>query len=168
MTLTLTFQGHSRSNLSTPMDSPYYAFLLMFNSNILTWPNMLLYKIQSFEIWVTLTLTFKVTQGQMGWCHWTLHIWFPTHIYSKRMSISHRLVVIATQNVFSYLLSLGPNYEKSKVHRMTPKWHWTLKGQRYLIYFELLPMSPKFHSVLLYDLSFSRWMRFWVSPWLQW
>ncbi len=31
------------------------------------------------------------------------------------MSISHRLAVIATQNVFSYLLSLGPNYGKSKV-----------------------------------------------------
>ncbi len=38
---------------------------------------------------------------------------------SNRMSTSHRLAVIATQNVFSYLLSLGPNHEKSKVQRMT-------------------------------------------------
>ncbi len=28
------------------------------------------------------------------------------------MSNSHHLTLIATQNVFSYLLSLGPNYEK--------------------------------------------------------
>ena len=35
---------------------PIYAFLLMFNSNI--WPTPLLYKIQGFEIWVILTLTF--------------------------------------------------------------------------------------------------------------
>ena len=31
------------------------------------------------------------------------------------MSISQHLAVTATQNVFSYLLSLGPNYEKSKL-----------------------------------------------------
>ncbi len=40
---------------------------------------------------------------------------------SNRMSISHRLAVIATQNVYCYLLSVGPNYEKSKVHQMTSK-----------------------------------------------
>ncbi len=33
---------------------------------------------------------------------------------NNRMSISHRLSVIGTQNVFSYLLSLGPNCEKRK------------------------------------------------------
>ena len=36
------------------------------------------------------------------------------------VTCSHRLALIATQNLFSYLLSLGPNYEKSQVHRMTP------------------------------------------------
>ncbi len=45
------------------------------------------------------------------------------YVYSNRMSISHCLPVIATGNVFSYLLSLGTNYEKSQVHRMTSKWH---------------------------------------------
>ncbi len=34
---------------------PTYGFLLMFNSNGLT---QLLYEIEAFEIWVTLTLTF--------------------------------------------------------------------------------------------------------------
>ena len=89
----------------------------------------------------------------MRWCHWTLHTLAPIDLYSNHMSISHRLPLIATQYIshrlaliatqyeFSYLLSLGPYYEKWQVQRMTPKWHWTLKGQRYPIYFELLPTS---------------------------
>ncbi len=43
----------------------------------------------------------------MWWCHLTLHIWFPIDIFSNCVSISHRLSVMAMQNVFSYLLSLG-------------------------------------------------------------
>ncbi len=39
---------------------PIYGFLFMFNSNGLT---QLLYEIEAFEIWVTLTLTF---QGHLG------------------------------------------------------------------------------------------------------
>ena len=42
-------------------------------------------------------------------------------MYSNRMSISHHLAVIATQNVFPYLLSLGLNCEKSKVCTKWPK-----------------------------------------------
>ncbi len=34
MALTLTFQGHSRSNVMVVFDSHIYGFLLMFNSNI--------------------------------------------------------------------------------------------------------------------------------------
>ncbi len=37
--------------------------------------------------------------------------------------------------------------------KLHPKWHWKLQGQRYLIYAEVLPVSPKFHSVSLYDHS---------------
>ena len=40
---------------------------------------------------------------------------------------------------------------------MTPKWPWTVKGQRYPPYVELLPTSPKFHSVLLYESSPNNW-----------
>ena len=40
-------------------------------------------------------------------------------IYTNCMSNSHRLAVLVTQDVFSYLLSLDPNYAKSKVHQMT-------------------------------------------------
>ncbi len=80
------------------------------------------------------------------------------------MYISHCLALIATQNGFSYLLSLGPNCEKSQVYQMTHKWPWTLQSQRYAICVALVPTSPRFHSVLLYDRSFSRWLRFLVSP----
>ncbi len=52
---------------------------------------------------------FKVTQGRMWYCHWILHLGCPIHICSNCMSISHHLAVIATQNVYSNLLSLGPN-----------------------------------------------------------
>ncbi len=42
--------------------------------------------------------------------------------------------------------------------RMTPKWPWTLQGQRNHRYVLLLPAIaiPKFHSISLYDRSFSR------------
>ncbi len=36
-------------------------------------------------------------------------------LYSNQMSNSHHLALITTQNVFSYLLSLGPSYGKSQV-----------------------------------------------------
>ncbi len=97
-----------------------------------------------------------ITQGQMWCCHWTHHIWFPIHINSKHMSIFHHLALIATWNVFSYLLSSGPNYEKSNVHRMTSPWPWMLQGQMYPMYVELLATSPKFYSVLLQGRSFSQ------------
>ena len=59
----------------------------------------------------------------MWWCHWTRHTWFPVDIYSNHMSISHHLALIGTQNIFSYLLSLGPNYEKSNVQSQG-HWHF--------------------------------------------
>ena len=98
-----------------------YVFLLIFISN--NWPNSAPFqdiRLRNLEWpWI---LHFKVTQGQMWWCHWTRHIWFPIHIYSNHMSNSHCLALIATQKVISYLLPLGPNYENSQVHRMTSKW----------------------------------------------
>ncbi len=48
-----------------------------------------------------------------------------------------------------------------KVHWMTPKWPWTLQGHRYQINVLLVSMSPKFHSVSLYDQPFSRYRPFW-------
>ncbi len=41
--------------------------------------------------------------------------------------------------------------EKSQVHQRTPKWPWKFQGQHYPIYFQLVPPSPKFHSVSFYN-----------------
>ena len=59
----------------------------------------------------------------------TLHVWFSIDIYGNYMSVSHRLALIAGQNVFSYLLLVpitknrkctkGPqNVTWSKVHHI--------------------------------------------------
>ncbi len=76
---------------------------------------------------------FKVTQGQMWLCRCNHQLWFAIDIYSNHRSNSHHLALIATQNVFSYLLSLGLNYEILQVHRMTSKWPRRLKDQRYAL-----------------------------------
>ncbi len=44
-----------------------------------------------------------------------------------------------------------------QVRRITPKWPWTLLGQRYPIYMWQLPPSPKFQSVSLYRQPFARY-----------
>ena len=112
---------------------------------------------------------FKVTQGQMWWCHWTLHIWFSMiYIYSNHMSLS-LLALMATQNVFSYLLSLGPNYEKSRVHWLTPKWPWMPQNQRYTIYVEILPTSPNFSPFCSTTARFPDTWGFWFLHYkVQW
>ncbi len=40
---------------------------------------------------------------------------------------------------------------------MSLKWHWILQGQMYPIYVLLVPTSPKFHCVALYNQPFSRY-----------
>ena len=47
-------------------------------------------------------------------------------------------VLLYRQRISSYLWL---------VHRIIPKWHWTLKGQRYPIYMLQLPPCQKFHSI---------------------
>ncbi len=42
------------------------------------------------------------------------------------------------------------------MHRITPKWPWTLQGQVYPIYVLPVSLSPKFQSTLLCDQPFSR------------
>ena len=68
------------SNLITPTDSPYMYMLSYWCLMVIYGPTLRVYKIQSLETWVILTLTFHVTQCQMWWCHLTLHIWFPIDI----------------------------------------------------------------------------------------
>ncbi len=57
--------------------------------------------------------------------------------------------------VFEIQASLG------QVHQMTPKWHWTLQGQRYPIYVLLLSTSSKVHSISLYGQPFWRYRQLW-------
>ena len=126
-----------RSNLITAMDSPY----------VLSWPNSAplrdtrLRNLSDFEFDLSRSLKVKC-DGVIG-----LSIYGFLLIYIVTACLfSNRVAAIATQkrNVFSYLLSLGPYYEKSKVHRMTSKWPWMLQGQRYPTYVEPLPTSPNF------------------------
>ncbi len=46
-----------------------------------------------------------------------------------------------------------------QVLRTTPKWHWTLKGTRYLIYVLLVPPRHKIQSILLHGQVFSRYQQ---------
>ncbi len=132
---------------------PIYGFLLMFNSNI--WPNSVPLQHMSLKSERPWIWPFKLTQG-IWWCHWTLHKWFRIDIYSNHMSNSHRLALIAAQKVFSYLLSLGPNYENRKCTE------WTLndlelkkaKGTLYMLTY--YPWVPNFTPFFPYDRSFSR------------
>ncbi len=94
---------------------------------------------------------FKVTQGQIWWCYWFLHICSPIDLCIVTTSYSH--------SKYSYLLSLGPNYA---VHLMTTNWSWALQGQRYTIYILLVPTSLKF-SVSKFRLWFLEEVVFWKS-----
>ncbi len=58
LTLTLTFQGHSRSSVMVSLDSAYMVFYRWLISNIGPKSAPLRY-IYGFIIWVTLTLTFQ-------------------------------------------------------------------------------------------------------------
>ncbi len=53
---------------------------------------------------------------------------------------------------------------KIEMHRLTSDWPWTLNGQKYPVYTEYLPPSPKFWSVSLYWQPFSRNSTFYNSP----
>ncbi len=54
-------------------------------------------------------------------------------------------------------LSYRPFWDR--LTKMTQKWPWILKGQRYPIYIWQLPLSPKFQSISLYD--YSHFKRYW-------
>ena len=56
--------------------------------------------------WIWLS---KVTQGQIGPCHSTAHIWFLICDKSNHMCIFHLLTVMAVEKTY-FLLSLGQNF----------------------------------------------------------
>ncbi len=75
------------------------------------------------------------------------------------MFISRRLVIIATQTVFSYNVSLIITPKFRKIESAPNDLEMTLnvtKVAKGALYVELLSVSPKLHSVFLYEGSFSR------------
>ncbi len=91
----------------------------MFDSNI--WLNSA--PLQDIRLWNLSDLEFDLSRLLKVKCDAIIGLAIPGFllIYSNHMPNSHHLALIATQNAFSYMyfLSLGPNYEKSQVHRMT-------------------------------------------------
>ena len=111
MTLTLAFQGHSRSSTKVPLDSPYMGFLLMFNSNIE--PNEA--PLRDIRLQNLGDLAFDLSGSLKVKCNGVvgLRIYdFLIHVVSNSNYLCnlHRLGVIATWKFFSYLLSSGPNF----------------------------------------------------------
>ncbi len=115
VTLNLTFQGYSRSNVMMSLDSSYMV------------------------------------------SYWYI---------SNYMSNSHRLALIAAQKVFSYLLPLGLNDQKSQVHRMTLKWPSTEKGTLYML--KYYPRVPNFTPCCSTIARFPDNWGFWFLHRLQW
>ena len=81
----------------------------MFNSNI--WPNSA--TLRDIRPQNLSDLDFDFSRSLKVKCDFGVNIWFPIDICSNYMSTSHRLAPVATQNMFSYLLPLRPNHEKS-------------------------------------------------------
>ena len=81
-----------------------------------------------------------------------LSMLFPIDTYSNHIPSQTVLTLMAARNVFSYLLSLGQSYVKSKMHQMTPKWPWMLPSQSYTIYVDYCLRDPNFspfHSTIV-------------------
>ena len=136
---------------------PIYAFILMFNSNI--WPNSAPFQDKSLRNLSDLVFDFQGHSRSNVMVSLDVPYTVCVDTYSNHMSISHRLALIATQNVFFDCVSgIRPKSRKSNVHLMTPNdLEWCrAKDIPYNNYVELLPVSPKFHPVSLYDRSFSR------------
>ncbi len=126
---------------------PIYAFLLRLNSNI--WPNSAPLQDTKLRNLSDLTLTFQCHSRSNVMVSFDSIYGFLLIYISNCMPISHRLAVIGTQNVFSYL---GPNSKNRKCTEW-PQDEW-IQGQWYPIHVEVLPTSP-----------FSIYM-FTATPWL--
>ncbi len=92
-----------------PVDLPY-GFLLMVNSNI--WPNTGLLRDISLEnmsdLEFDLSRSLKVKSNGAGGLPVYDFLLAPNSNYGSNL---HRLGVIATRKIFSYFLSLWPNFD---------------------------------------------------------
>ncbi len=68
--------------------------------------------------------------------------------------------------VFSLWLAVSKiqGQRKSEMHRVTPKWTWTLNSQKYPIHPKYSPLGSKFWSVSLYGQQFPRYGTFYHFP----
>ncbi len=94
ITLTLTFQGHSRSNLMVPFWLPIYGFLLMASSNIA--PNSA--SLWDKRVWNPNDIDFDLSRSlHSDGAIWLLLYDFLLVSNNNYISISHRLAVTADQ-----------------------------------------------------------------------
>ncbi len=92
--------------------------------------------------------------------------WPPNDLDLTSSNVPHIFITIVPESQISLRFALRPAFFNiqaiwRQVHRMIPKWPWTLQGQRYPINVLLVSMCPKFHSVSLYDEPFSSYGPFW-------
>ncbi len=112
MTLTLAFKV-TKVKCNHTNGLRIYAFLSMFYGNI--WPNSA--PLQDTKLLNLSDLDFDLSRSLEVKCDGVIglliHVYGFLLIYiSNCMCNSHQLAVKATLNVFSYLLSLVPNFEK--------------------------------------------------------
>ena len=110
MTLTLTFQGRSRSKVMVSLDSPYMVSYWWLVSNIS--PNFA--PLRDMTLWNLIDLEFDFSKS--FYVKYDGAIYLPIYnsplvSNSNYTSISHRLAVIAAQKICSYLLTLEPNFD---------------------------------------------------------
>ena len=99
--------------------TPYNAFLSMFNSDRMASVCLCDVMLRNLS---DLELTFQGHSKSNVIVSFDSPYMVYTDIYDSNIASFHCLGFIATQDVFSYmyLLSLGPYYEKSQMHQMTP------------------------------------------------
>ncbi len=85
---------------------------------------------------------------------------------TTRLKIPHRCINNIPESQISIRFALLPAFFEIQaiLRQTTPKWPWTLQDQRCSMYELAVSLSPKFHSVLLYDQPFSRYHKFYISP----
>ena len=162
--LEFDFSRSLKVKCDSVIELPIYAFLLMFNSNI--WPNSA--PLQDIRLQNLNDLDFDFSRSLKVECDGIIGFSIYGFLFicmNNRMSISHRLAVTATQKVFSYLLSLGPNYENSKNKKVDLECY-KAKGIPYMM--NCYPRVPHFTPFCSKIARFPDNWSIWLLPRLQW
>ena len=123
--------------------------------------------VQESQISIRFTLrpAFFDIQAILRQVHWMTPKW-PWTVQDQRYP---RNVTSVQESQISIRFALRPALFEiqailRQVHRMTAKWPWTLPGHMCPIYMLAVSISPKFHSISLYDEPFSRYRLFLPLP----